>query len=86
LQRAFSVDSSQWFKRWRRRDHSGDPKVVFSADPDKDNSSVPDKGKDPDRGNSNVLARDNAPGRVNSNVLAKGKDPGEWTEVVAVRA
>ena len=72
LQKAFSVDSSRWFKRWTRRDHSDDPKVVFN-----------DQGKDrvnARRVNSNALGKDNDPGRVNSNALDKDNGPGGWTD------
>ena len=87
-QRAFSVVSSQWFKRWTRRDHSDAP--------DRVNSNALSKGNAPDRVNSNDRDKVNAPGRVNSNdrdkvnapdkasALTKGSGPGGWTERVAV--
>ena len=67
-QRAFSVVSSRWFKRWTRRDHSDDPGRVNSNDlgkvndPDRVNSNDPDKGSGQD----------------------KDSVPGGWTERVAV--
>ena len=82
-QRASSVVSSRWFKRWTRRDHSDDPKVAFSGPgknkgngPDRGNSNAPGKGNGPDRGNSNAPDKDND--------LGKESGPGEWTERVAV--
>ena len=78
-QRAFSADTSRWFKKWKRRDHSDDPQVVFSAALDKDNAL--------DRGNSNDQDKGSDPGRDNFNALVKVHGPGGWTErVVADRA
>ena len=68
-QKAFSVDSSRWFKNWTRRDHSDDPKAVFNDQ---------GKGNAPDRVNSNALGKGNAPDRVNSNALDKDNGPGGW--------
>ena len=85
-QKAFSVVLSRRFKRWTRRDHSDDPKVVFN-DQGKDRGNAPGRvnsnalGKgNARRVNSNALGKDNGPGRVNSNALDKDNGPGGWTD------
>ena len=81
-QRAFSIASSQWFKRRPRRDHSGDPA--------RGNSNAPGKDSVQDRVNSNDRDKGNGPGKGNSNDPDKGSDPGKdnglggWTEKVVV--
>ena len=72
-QRAFSVVSSRWFKRWTRRDHSDDPDRVNFNDQNKVN--------DPDKVNFNDRDKVNDP--VKDSALAKDSGPGGWTERVA---
>ena len=67
-QRAFSVDSSRWFNKRTRRDHSDAP--------DRGNSNVPDKVSNaPDKVNSNVPGKDS--------VQDKANGPDGWMERVA---
>tara|TARA_Y100001968_G_scaffold253983_1_gene239749 strand:- start:352 stop:651 length:300 start_codon:yes stop_codon:yes gene_type:complete len=74
-QRAFSADSSRWFKRWKKIGHSGAAQVVSSDQAKK-------KGRDQGKANSNVPEEAHG-AKDNSNARDKANAPGGWMERVA---